>query len=419
MRANPEYFAAAIFLLSTAAGAFGGVYFQATAYGLDSYLYFFLSIAPVYVSSLEFPRLVLRLPRSRFLLTVEIVILIAFSAQYLFALFDYTLPVFFSYGVVFFLHLAIIYVLWQGWRRHNPDTLLLVPVYLLNLVAFFWDTSAAILSFLHAKNQLPVLPSVHLASYSLSFHDLGDFAYPVTILLLLVLRTVRIARERARVAGEIEAAQSMQQLLLARSSEPTPGFAVESVYLPASEVGGDFFLVSPAPDGSLTAIVGDVSGKGLRAAMRVAMILGVLRREESREPASILRSLNHALLAQGEMGFTTACCVHLRRDGRYTLANAGHIAPYSAGRELETEPALPLGLADDQLYAEVAGRLAANEKLVLMSDGVVEARSAKGELYGFERLQALTLQPAAQIAEVAQHFGQEDDITVVTLACIA
>jgi serine phosphatase RsbU (regulator of sigma subunit) len=192
---------------------------------------------------------------------------------------------------------------------------------------------------------------------------------------------------------------------------------VESVYLPANEVGGDFFLFSPSPDGSLVALVGDVSGKGLLAAMRVSMILGVLRRESSRGPATILANLNQALLTQGEMGFTTACCVHLQPDGRFTLANAGHIAPYRNGQEVETEPALPLGLADDQTYPAIESQLAPGEKLVLMSDGVVEARTSKGELLGFERLKALALKPARQIAEAAQLFGQEDDITVLTLAC--
>ena len=110
-----------------------------------------------------------------------------------------------------------------------------------------------------------------------------------------------------------------QQLLLQSASRPTPGFQVESVYLPASEVGGDFFFVSSAPDGSVIAIVGDVSGKGLTAAMRVAMILGALRRETSHDPSEILFGLNNALIAQGQLGFTTACCIRISLSGEYTL----------------------------------------------------------------------------------------------------
>jgi GAF domain-containing protein len=232
---------------------------------------------------------------------------------------------------------------------------------------------------------------------------------------LLCAAMVETARERAAYAAELQAASTVQQLLLQSASQATPGFAIDSVYLPASEVGGDFFFVAPAPDGSITAIVGDVSGKGLTAAMRVAMILGALRRETSHDPGDILAALNNVLIAQGQLGFTTACCVRIALSGEYTLANAGHVSPYLSGRELSTPPALPLGLIPDQVYALVRGKLAPSERLVLLSDGVLEARAPDGELYGFERLPGLTLQPAQQIADIAQRFGQEDDITVLTL----
>jgi len=233
---------------------------------------------------------------------------------------------------------------------------------------------------------------------------------------LLCSEMVDAARVRAALAAELQAASTVQQLLLQSASRPTPGFLVQSVYLPASEVGGDFFFVSSTPDGSLTAIVGDVSGKGLTAAMRVAMILGVLRRETSHDPSDILFGLNNALVAQGQLGFTTACCIQISPSGSYTLANAGHIPPYVSGRELPTPPAIPLGLIADQTYERVHGRLTTDEHLVLLSDGVPEARSHTGELYGFDRLASLTLLTAGEIAQAAQSFGQEDDITVLTLA---
>ena len=231
-----------------------------------------------------------------------------------------------------------------------------------------------------------------------------------------MLRTVRLARARALLAAEFAAAQQVQQLLLVGSSRPTPGFRVETAFHPASQVGGDFFLLSPLDDGSLLAIVGDVSGKGLTAAMRVAMILGVLRRESSCEPGAILSNLNQALLSQSEMGFTTACCILLRPNGEFTAANAGHIAPYIAGVEFQIAPEVPLGLAADQQYELATGRLAPDQTMVLMSDGVPEARNTRRELYGFDRLPSLTLRSAQEIAATALAFGQEDDITVLTLA---
>jgi hypothetical protein len=231
----------------------------------------------------------------------------------------------------------------------------------------------------------------------------------------LCAEMVESARERAAYAAELQAASSVQQLLLQGASRPTPGFQVDSVYLPASEVGGDFFYVQPAPDGSLLAIVGDVSGKGLTAAMRVAMILGVLRRETSYDPAEILSSLNNALVAQGLLGFATACCIRIALSGEFAFANAGHIAPYILKRELKTIPALPLGLVAGQNFELVQGRLNHGERLVLLSDGVPEARSQSGELFGFERTAAICSHAADSIARTAQQFGQEDDITVVTL----
>ena len=156
---------------------------------------------------------------------------------------------------------------------------------------------------------------------------------------MLCAEMVDSAAARAAYAAELKAASSVQQMLLQSASRPTPGFHVDSIYLPASEVGGDFFFVQPGPDGSLLAIIGDVSGKGLTAAMRVSMILGVLRRETSDNPTEILFNLNNALVAQGQLGFTTACSIRISSAGDFIFANAGHIAPYLSGMELNSHAA--------------------------------------------------------------------------------
>ncbi|MDA4133304.1 MAG: serine/threonine-protein phosphatase, partial [Thaumarchaeota archaeon] len=178
---------------------------------------------------------------------------------------------------------------------------------------------------------------------------------------------------------------------------------------------------SSPSDNSLIVIIGDVSGKGLTAAMRVAMILGALRRETSHDPAQILHALNETLLTQGQpsssqISFTTAVCLRIDLSGHFTLANAGHVNPYQSGIELLTPSALPLGLIPDQYFELVTGHLAPGQTLVLLSDGVPEARSPSGELYGFDRLTQLTQLTANEIAQAAQKFGQEDDITVLSLS---
>ena len=236
---------------------------------------------------------------------------------------------------------------------------------------------------------------------------------------MLCAEMVESAREHAAIASELQAASSVQQLLLQNASDSTPGFRVESVYLPASQAGGDFYFVHPASDGALIAIVGDVSGKGLTAAMRVALILGVLRRESSHDPATILFHLNNALAVHGQLGFATACCLRILPTGNFEFANAGHIPPFVSGRELETIPSLPLGLLPDQKFEIARGQMQPGHRMVLLSDGVVEAKSSTGELLGFDRLPALTLGSAREIAEAAQRFGQDDDITVLTLDLLA
>jgi Stage II sporulation protein E (SpoIIE) len=232
------------------------------------------------------------------------------------------------------------------------------------------------------------------------------------LLGLLFREQQQHAQERALLAGEMQAARSVQSQLVPETAPNTPGFTVESVYLPASEVGGDFFQIQPADDGSLLIVVGDVSGKGLKAAMTVSTIMGALRNDPSRQPAEILDHLNRVLHGQIK-GFATCCAVLIAPDGAMAIANAGHIPPYRNGDELAVSSALPLGVLADASYSETRTPLALGDRLTFVSDGVAEATNAKRELFGFERTQRMSNQSAAAIAEAAQSFGQEDDITVV------
>ena len=308
-------------------------------------------------------------------------------------------------------------LIWNWRERRSSDAGLLLILVLLEISIEGYLAIGYVLLLLHVINSLS--ESVPTMTLGVTWGEVGDVAANLALLLYIILRVVRTVREGARYASEVEAARTVQRVLLARSQQATPGFEVETVYLPANEVGGDFFLVSPGTDGSLLAIIGDVAGKGMLAAMRVSVILGILRREDSRSPGTILARLNDAMMVQGDMGLTTACCVHIEQSGRYVVANAGHISPYVAGREIATAGALPLGIASEQDYVETEGHLEKSQAFVLMSDGVVEARSSARELYGFERLAALTKLPAVEIANTARLFGQEDDITVLSVACIA
>ena len=378
-----------------------------------------------FVAELEFLRLLVGMTRTRLLLFVEILALSRYVALVGTELL--LLPTAFVPWMSLIFTIAVsgaeLSLLVIGVRRKNKDALMLLPPYVLFACTDLWNRTMQIWELIGLPGVPPAIPRTDLPYLHLSLHDFENGFLVLDILAVLILRTLRLVREQSAVAAEIKAAQTMQRLLLARASAPTPAFHVDSVYHPASEVGGDFFLVSPGPDRSLTAIVGDVSGKGLIAAMRVSMILGVLRREDSHDPLTIVNQLNRALLNESGEGFTTVCCVSLDHDGQYTIVNAGHIAPFIVGGaasqsvEVLTPSALPLGLTADPGYESLSGTLNFAERMILMSDGVVEARSTKGELYGFDRLSTLVHLPAGEIASAAQAFGQEDDITVLSIAC--
>jgi serine phosphatase RsbU (regulator of sigma subunit) len=180
-------------------------------------------------------------------------------------------------------------------------------------------------------------------------------------------------------------------------------------------VGGDFFQISVADDGSLLVVVGDVSGKGLKAAMTVSAIVGGLKQITTRQPAQLLANLNRQLVDGLGGGFVTCCATLISPRGKVRLANAGHLSPYRNGKELAVDTSFPLGIDPTSEYEETECELAPGDRLTFISDGVVEARNADGELYGFERTEGLSSQSAATIAETVRHFGQEDDITVVSI----
>jgi serine phosphatase RsbU (regulator of sigma subunit) len=163
--------------------------------------------------------------------------------------------------------------------------------------------------------------------------------------------------------------------------------------------------------------VGDVSGKGLRAAMLGTLIVGAagVLAQENLSPAEMLDRLNRRLHGSTDGGFATCLCALLAPDGSLSIANAGHLAPYRNGLEVEIESGLPLGIVPAAEYTETCVQLDPSDALTFMSDGVVEARSAAGELFGFDRTRDISAHSAQQIADAAARFGQEDDITVLTV----
>ena len=249
-----------------------------------------------------------------------------------------------------------------------------------------------------------------------------------TALFLSIIYTIyRFGREqsirRSQLEYEIQRAREIQQSLIPEAIPPLQGYALTSAYQPAQDVGGDFFQVIPCEDGSTLIALGDVSGKGLHAAMSVSMILGVLRTlaDSTVSPATILAGLNRRMYGRMADGFATAIVVRVCPNGALMLASAGHLSPFLNHRELPLPGSLPLGITPALLYEETRVELHIRDQLSLYTDGLLEARSSSGELYGFERVHNLFAgRPTAEhAAQEAIRFGQDDDITVLTITRLA
>jgi len=229
-------------------------------------------------------------------------------------------------------------------------------------------------------------------------------------------RYVKTRTEKALLESEMAAARQVQQVILPAAQQSFPGFAIESVYKPARELGGDFFQILPVRDGLLFAI-GDVAGKGLPAAMLVSLLIGSIRTtaEDTHDPTALLRKLHNGIAGRAPDGFATALVALITNDGLVTLANAGHLSPYLDGQEIELPPALPLGIGASGHFEAITLELRPGNRLTFLSDGVIEAQNAQHELLGFDRAKAMSRESASKIAEAAVQFGQADDITVVTI----
>ena len=283
------------------------------------------------------------------------------------------------------------------------------------------DASAAGQRFTHWTLFNAVVTTPLFVFHGVAFHA-GNLVAIVLFVSILYAVYHYTAEQQARqtvLEREMQSAQEIQRVLIPDTLPALDGFAVTSAYRPALEVGGDFFQIIQERQGSAIVALGDVSGKGLKAAMNVSFIVGVLRSlaDAVSSPVEMLEGLNRSLCGRLQGGFVTAVILRLHSNGTVTIANAGHLPPFLNQRELTLEGSLPLGLVPSAEYEEVSVLLHAGDQLALYTDGLVEARSETGELYGFERVQSLfASRPSAQQAtEVAVAFGQDDDITVLTL----
>ena len=287
------------------------------------------------------------------------------------------------------------------------------------------DTSALGQRFTHWTLYSTLIDNYHFQIQGVVFgpEKVTSIALFGAILFAVYRYILEQQARRNALEQEMQSAREIQRVLIPDALPALEGYALTSAYTPALEVGGDFFQILANPDGSTIIALGDVSGKGLKAAMNVSMIVGVLRAEagSSSSPQEIMSALNRCLVGRMQGGFATGIVFRLDPDGTVTLANAGHLPPFLNGQEYMLEPSLPLGLVSQAEYSETAVRLHTGDQLSLYTDGLLEAKKPGGELYGFDRLHTLfaTRPTAQQASEAAIQFGQDDDITVLTLTRLA
>ena len=254
------------------------------------------------------------------------------------------------------------------------------------------------------------------------------------------LRVAQLVREqkaeaatRQRFEQELEVARLIQQNFLPRELPDLPGWQIAAYYRPAREVGGDFYDVIPLPDGRVAFVVGDVTDKGVPAALVMSATRSVLRASAQRliEPGVVLERVNEHLCPDMPEKMFVTCLYGVLEpsSGHLRFANAGHDLPYvkTAGGIVELRArGMPLGLMPGMLYEEKEAVLEPGDSVLLHSDGVVEAHDPERDMFGFPRLkETMADAPGGQelidrvLRDLEAFTGpdteQEDDITMVTL----
>ena len=239
-------------------------------------------------------------------------------------------------------------------------------------------------------------------------------------------------KRRERIEQELRVAALIQQTLLPKELPSPPGWQIDAFYRPARAVGGDFYDFIPLAHGRLGFVVGDVTDKGVPAALVMATTRSHLRAaaQRSEDPGAVLADVNEILVGEIPRGMFVTCLYGIldTDSGEVRFANAGHNLPYVAhGGDVSELRAtgMPLGLMPGMVYDEVTASVGAGDVMVLSSDGIVEAHDPSAEMFGFERVQEAIASCTdddviGHLLEtfdrfVGTHHEPEDDVTLVSI----
>ncbi len=262
---------------------------------------------------------------------------------------------------------------------------------------------------------------------------LTDHAAPALRLAQIMRAQAAEVQERERISQELRVARLIQEQFLPTGVPDVPGWRIAAYYRPAREVGGDFYDFIDLPDGRLGVVIGDVTDKGVPAALVMATTQGLLREiaQQTVEPAEVLARVNARLVGDipANMFVTCQYAAFDPATGLLTMANAGHNLPFLRCPDDVSEvhvTGMPLGLMAGSAYDQVEVRVTDGSCLLLHSDGLAEARNGDGELFGFPRIGAMVGQHRCgdalidALVDALQDFAADpaaidDDVTLVAL----
>ena len=238
------------------------------------------------------------------------------------------------------------------------------------------------------------------------------------------------AAKKAVMERELNIAHNIQKALLPQSFPEHSDIDLYATQSPARDVGGDLYDYF-VHEGRLVFCIGDVSGKGVPAALLMAVMRSMFRSEAHRgdNAAEIVETMNRNLGEEYQGGDFVTMFVGILNlsSGHLDYCNAGHEAPLVAGQPLDVKRNLPVGALPDWSYEGQQTQLKPGDMLFLYTDGLSEAKNSSGELLGRKRVQQLagehTADTAQQLgelmeAEVRRHVGdaeQNDDITMLAI----
>jgi sigma-B regulation protein RsbU (phosphoserine phosphatase) len=244
--------------------------------------------------------------------------------------------------------------------------------------------------------------------------------------------------EKQRLVKDMEFARTVQESFLPQKTPEIARYRFSAHYTPAQEVGGDFYDFIHFDKGRAGIVIGDVSGKGVPAALYMAKLGSDLRTLAftEKDPEKALQQLNDQLVVRSRRGmFATLLYIELdSQSGRLTVSNAGHLPPIikktdGTVKKLSTAGGSPLGILAGMTFGKETARIDPGDTVVLYTDGIIEAMNDKSELYGYERFEALIRKnpadpdalKAAIIADVNRFTGlspQHDDMTLVCFGAL-